>query len=70
MADKIQDILAKMAAGLPKHEPVPPSQFALGVAEQLRDIAAQIETGDLVVTHISFTTHSDSARQRLELEVA
>lgn len=69
MTNKINEMVEKMAAAFPKSEPVPPSQFAVGVAEQLRDIAAQIETGDLVITHFSLTINEDS-RQKLEIEVA
>lgn len=49
-------------------EPYQPTALDVGVAEQLRDIAAQIETGSLRITHFSLTTDPDQ-KQRLELNV-
>lgn len=69
MPNNINEVIAKMTAGFPKSEPVKPNPFALGVAEELRDLAAQIETGALVITHFSLTVSADS-KQRLEIEVA
>lgn len=69
MPNSITEAMAKITAAMPKRELTPPNQFALGVAEELRDLAAQIETGDLVITHFSLTAHADS-KQRLEIEVA
>lgn len=69
MPNSITEASAKMTAGFPKSEPSPPNPFALGVAEELRDLAARIETGVLVITHFSLTAHTDS-KQRLEIEVA
>lgn len=53
----------------PKPEPFGPSAFAIGIIEQLREMAELIENGTLTVTRFSFTVHSDSG-QRLEIEVA
>jgi hypothetical protein len=49
-------------------EPFTPAALDTGVAEQLRDMAAQIETGAVRITHFSLTTDADS-RQQLQLNV-
>ena len=49
-------------------QPFQPSALDTGVAEQLRDMAGQIETGTLRITHFSLTIDADQ-KQRLELDV-
>lgn len=70
MGQNIIDQLQNIAAQFPKSEPLPPTALAMGIAEELRNLSAQIETGDLVVTHFSLTAYADSNKQRLEIEVA
>jgi hypothetical protein len=69
MPTNIIEAMRKVSATFPSPEPVPPSAFAKGVAEELRELAAQIDTGDLVITHFSLTVHEDT-RQKLEIDVA
>lgn len=64
----LTEVFRDAIASLPKCEPTPPSAFALGVAGELRDLADQIESGDLYVRHFSLTVKQDSER-RLEIEV-
>lgn len=52
---------------VPSYEPQPPSPFELGVAEQLRGLASEIQSGDLHIKHFSLTVLDD--KQRLEIEV-
>lgn len=69
MSSNMFEELKKIAQRFPKEGPIPPTAFASGVAEELRDLAAQIDIGDLVITHFSMTMQSDN-KQRLEIEVA
>lgn len=70
MSKTLIEHLQSISEHFPRREPVPPGAFATGVAEELRTLATQIETGDLVITHFSQTLHADSNKQRLEIEVA
>lgn len=54
--------LAAISATFPS-EPFKPTAFDVGVAEQLRDIAAQIETGSLRLTHFALTTDNEGGQK-------
>lgn len=49
-------------------QPFTPTALDIGVAEQLRDMAAQIETGVMKITHFSLTTDTGQ-KQQLQLSV-
>jgi len=51
---------------IPSYEPQPPSPFEHGVAEELKALAEQLESGALHVLHFSLTVTGD--KQRLEIE--
>lgn len=48
-------------------DPVPPSAFEIGAAEQLKALAEQLESGAMHIKHFSLTVFDD--KQRLEIEV-
>lgn len=53
--------------GLMPPEPSPPSVFETGVADQLKALAEQLESGCLHIVHFALTVTGD--KQRLEIEV-
>lgn len=46
----------------------PPSPFELGVVDQLKGLAAEIESGNLHIEHFALTSKNN--KQGLEIEVA
>lgn len=48
-------------------EPMPPSVFEQGVADQLKGLAEMLEAGTVHITHFALTVKDD--KQRMEIEV-
>lgn len=62
-----KEIVFKIPPGLAPSEPSKPSAFEMGVVEQLKGLASEIEGGFLHIQHFSLTVTGD--KQRLEIEV-
>lgn len=61
------DALNAFIAALPKSEPVPPSAFERGVAEELKGLAEQLLSGAAHVEHFSLTVSDEN--QKMEIIV-
>lgn len=62
-----REIVFKIPRGMSPPEPSKPSAFEMGVVDQLKGLASEIEGGFLHIQHFSLTVTGD--KQRLEIEV-